>query len=247
MVENLSLATVERMSGLARALLALLAPFALIGCSNAADTASGGDDTTPATTGTTTSEQVTSEPTTSDPTTEDPTTEEPTTAEPTTEEPATEEPTGPEAGTVVGEGYTFALPAGWIDVTQQTKASNPQVDVAVAEPQTPGAFRLNFNTVTPSPIPDLTREQLVEQAETELAGVTNSKVESLPDKTFDGDTAIGQESTTDVSGYDIGIVQYLVVRDGNIYATTITYDVDRAEEADQILDGIIGSWAWTDS
>ncbi|MBA3309174.1 MAG: DcrB-related protein, partial [Nocardioidaceae bacterium] len=193
----------------------------------------------------TTTETATTEPTTSQPTTTEPTTTEPTT-EATTTEPTTEEPTEPPAGTISGQGYVFALPGGWTDVTQQAQASNPQADVAVAEPATPGEFRMNFNTVSPTPIPGLSREQLVQQAETELRSVTNRKVEPLPDETFDGDSAIGQRSTTDASGFEIAIVQYLVVRDGTLYVTTMTYDVDQESEASAILDGIIESWTWSD-
>jgi hypothetical protein len=162
---------------------------------------------------------------------------------PTDEPTSSDEPAG---DSVTGSGYSIAVPSGWEDVTELAKQNNSQADIAVAEPQTEGEFRTNFNVVTPTPLPDgVDDDELADQAATELESVTKSEVTPL-DVTvdFDGAKALGQTSKTTTQGYTITITQYLLVHEDQIFATTLTYDEKRADEAMDTLTEIADSWTW---
>ena len=153
---------------------------------------------------------------------------------------------GAAGDSVTGSGYSIAVPSGWEDVTELAKQSNSQADIAVAEPQTQGEFRTNFNVVTPTPLPDgVGDDELADQAAKELESVTNSEVTPL-DVTFDfdGANALGQTSKTTAQGFTITITQYLLVHEDQIFATTLTYDEKRADEAMDTLAEIADSWTW---
>ena len=153
---------------------------------------------------------------------------------------------GAAGDSVTGSGYSIAVPSGWEDVTELAKQSNSQADIAVAEPQTQGEFRTNFNVVTPTPLPDgVGDDELADQAAKELESVTNSEVTPL-DVTvdFDGANALGQTSKTTTQGFTITITQYLLVHEDQIFATTLTYDEKRADEAMDSLTEIADSWTW---
>jgi hypothetical protein len=152
----------------------------------------------------------------------------------------------PAGDSVTGSGYSVAVPSGWEDVTELAKQNNSQADIAVAEPQTEGEFRTNFNVGSPTPLPDgVGDDELADQAATELESVTKAEVTPL-DVTvdFDGAKALGQTSKTTTQGFTITITQYLLVHEDQIFATTLTYDEKRADEAMDTLTEIADSWTW---
>ena len=162
---------------------------------------------------------------------------------PTDESTSSDEPAG---DSVTGSGYSIAVPSGWEDVTELAKQNNSQADIAVAEPQTEAEFRTNFNVVTPTPLPDgVGDDELADQAAKELESVTKAEVTPL-DVTvdFDGAKALGQTSKTTTQGFTITITQYLLVHEDQIFATTLTYDEKRADEAMDTLTEIADSWTW---
>jgi hypothetical protein len=218
------------------ALLAATAGLVLVSaCSSAEDAASDGEDTTSA--------ESTAEPTTDEETTAaEPTQSEETESEETeSEETESEETEEPDEGDVEGTGYTIALPEGWTDVTEEAAASQPLVDLAIAEPS--GTFRTNFNVVKPQPFTG-TEEQLVTQSAKELKSVTNSKVTPVDPTTFDGVTALGQTSTLSTGQDDVMLIQYMVVRDEQIHPVTMTFLAENEGEATAVMEEIIASWQW---
>lgn len=208
------------------ALLAATAGLVLVSaCSSAEDAASEGDDATSA--------ESTAEPTTDEETSE---------SEPTDSEETEPEETGEsDEGDVEGTGYTIALPEGWTDVTEEAAASQPLVDLAIADPS--GTFRTNFNVVKPQPFTG-TEEQLITQSAEELESVTNSKVTPVDPIAFDGVTALGQTSTLSTGQDDVMLIQYMVVRDEQIHPVTMTFLAENESEATQVMEEIIASWQW---
>ena len=194
----------------------VVALLALSGCSGS-DDADGSDATTSGTTSSATS--------------------------PTDDTPSSDAPAG---DTVSGSDYSIVVPDGWEDVTDIAKQNSSQADIAVAEPQAGAEFRTNFNVVTPRPLPDgVSDEQLADQAATELQSVTNSKVTPIDVPVdFDGAQAIGQTSQTTTQGFTITITQFVLVHEDQVFATTLTYDDKRADEAMDKLTDIAGSWTW---
>jgi hypothetical protein len=156
---------------------------------------------------------------------------------------STDEPSG---DSVTGTGYSITVPDGWEDVTALAKQSNAQADIAVAEPQESGKFRMNFNVVTPSPLPaGVSDSDLANQAAQELQSVTKAKVKPIEvDYDFDGAKALGQTSTTTAQGFTVTITQFVLVHDDQIFATTMTYEDSREDEAMDKASDIADSWTW---
>lgn len=149
------------------------------------------------------------------------------------------------AGTLSGQGYSVVIPADWDDITAEAKQHNSKADVAMAEPQQDQVFRTNFNVVVPNQIdPGVSDAELAKEAARELRTVTKSAVTPVSAPDFDGSPALGQTSSTSASGVDVSLIQYFVVKDGLVYATTMTFGTDQTDQAKATLDEIVGSWTW---
>ncbi|MFY9914879.1 MAG: hypothetical protein WAK18_09445, partial [Nocardioidaceae bacterium] len=143
-------------------------------------------------------------------------------------------------------GYSVDIPAGWADITAEAQQQNSSADVAIAEPSQGQAFRTNFNVVEPNQIDSgVSSDELAKQAASELQSVTKSAVTPVSAPDFDGDPALGQASSTTASGVDVSLIQYFVVKNGLVYAATMTFDSSQTDQAKATLDEIIGSWTWT--
>ncbi len=210
------------------ALAASVALLALAACSSASDTAgtdTAGTDTTGDST-TPTQETAATSPT-----------EVTTTSEPTS--------SAADASTLRGTGYSVSLPDGWEDVTDVAKQSNAAADVALAEPASSTEFRMNFNVVDPNPInAGVSDDELAAQAAKELKSVTQAKVTSISGPDFDGSPSLGQTSQAEASGFTVSLIQFLVRHDDQVYATTMTFETKRTDEAKAVLDEIVASWTW---
>lgn len=194
-------------------------------CSSAEDAATDGDETT------------TVETTPVDTTPEE-TTAGSTTASTTEESDAIEQPTD---GRVGGSGFTVGLPEGWEDVSEEAAANQSLVDIAIAAPS--GTFRTNFNVVQPQPFSGTT-EELVKQSASELRSVTKTKVTAVAATDFDGVSAPGQTSSLDTEAGDVTLIQYMVVRGGQVHPVTMTFLTEQTSESTAEMDEIIASWQW---
>lgn len=193
------------------------------------------------------SEDVADDPTTSTTPSDTPTTE-PTTAPATTptSPPTSSTPTD-DGSRLTGMGFSFAIPEEWEDITASLEEDNPQLDVAIGEKDA-DTFRTNFNVVTASATTATIEDDsdaLRQEAAKELKTVTKADVTSLPDRTIDGEAAIGQASTLDASGNSVSFVQYVAIHEGKAYPVTMTFATSNAADAKATLAGILDSWQWT--
>jgi hypothetical protein len=147
---------------------------------------------------------------------------------------------------VQGQGYTISVPKGWVDATATAKQNNQAADIAIAEETSPGSFRTNFNVVNPTPISaSVTKAQVLAEAARELKGVTHANVATFAGPVFDGTRSSGQTSDTTTSGLHFTLIQYIVIRQGTVYGTTLTFESKRAKDAKSNLAKIVRSWTWT--
>jgi hypothetical protein len=210
------------------ALTSAVTLIVLASCSSASDTKTDTETTSP-------SETTSASETSSSPT-------ESTTS--STEETTSDDSSG-SGESIGGIGYTVTLPTGWEDVTDAMKQANARADIGLAEPASTG-FRTNFNVVQPSPVPaNVTEQQLAAEAAKELKSVTHQTVTTVEGPDFDGSNSIGQTSGATASGVDVTLIQYIFVHDHKVYATTMTFDASRTDEAQATLDDLVGSWTWT--
>ncbi len=148
--------------------------------------------------------------------------------------------------TLAGQGYSVDIPAEWEDITAEAQQQNSRADVAIAEPSQGQPFRTNFNVVEPNQINSgVSSNELAKQAARELKSVTKSAVTPVSAPDFDGHSALGQTSSTTASGIKVSLIQYFVIKNGLVYAATMTFDSSQADEAKATLAEIIGSWTWS--
>jgi len=145
-----------------------------------------------------------------------------------------------------GDGYSVAIPTGWVDITAALKDKNPTLDIAMGE-SNPSGFRTNFNVVH-GPSNQGTIESngtaIRREAASELRSITHSAVQSLPDRTIDGEAAIGQTSTFLSSGKAVTFVQYLTIHNSKAYPVTMTFATENAGSAIVLLQQILSTWQW---
>ncbi len=196
--------------------------------SNASDLASNASSTPPSSTATPT-------PTPSD------------TASATDSPPSPTDPTesssAPAGDTINGQGYTYAIPDGWEDVSNEGSAS--QADSAVRVKDSGGGFGTNVNVIaTPAQgVGDI--ESLRDTFAQQIQRLVDSKVQRIDDTTVDGEQAIGQTATKKQSGETLVFTQYFTAHNDTVYAVTLTAPQADAANGKQALDSILTSWSWT--
>lgn len=213
------------------AAVAVLLPLA-VACSNSKDIAE-----TPSTSGSTTT-AVTSP--------ASPTPTDPTPTSPTTPSISVTTPPAAEGSRLQGDGYSVTVPGGWEDITASLKATNPQLDVAMGQKGATG-FRTNFNVVHSSSHPGTIADNgaaIRQEAAAELKSITKKPVLRLPDRSVDGETAIGQTSTFTSSGTSVTFVQYFAVHDTRAFPITMTFATANKTAAVGTLDRILSTWQW---
>jgi hypothetical protein len=120
------------------------------------------------------------------------------------------------------------------------------VDVAMGIRNAIG-FRTNFNVINNNSHPGTIEDNgpaIRKEAAIELRSITKKAVTSLPDRTIDGEAAIGQTSTFVTSGTPVTFIQYFVVHHGSAYPVTMTFANDNAAAAKSLLNQILASWQW---
>ncbi len=185
------------------------------------------DDTSGSTTPTPESSQTSTPPEPTDPTE-------------STETPTTEPPSG---DSIDGEGYAYAIPDGWEDVSDDPASADADSAVRVTD-SGGGSFGTNVNViVSPSGgISDV--GPLRDQFKQQIEGLVDSEVESVEDTTIDGETAIGQTAAAKQDGQKLVFTQYFAIHEDGIYAVTLTAPASQADAGAAALGSIISSWSW---
>lgn len=217
-----------RASSLAAGLTAVLLPLS-VGCSSSDDVARDGDTTSG--TSTTTAPTTTPPPTT-----------------PTTPVTSSDlETTTPSDGDwLSGTGYSVAIPDGWVDITADLQSDSPTVELAMGEASATG-FRTNLNVVNGGTATGTIEDagpEIRREAARELMSLTKTVVTPLPDRSIDGEAALGQTSSFVSSGKAVTFVQYYVVHAGTVFPVTLTFAPDQRAEAQRALDQVLVSWRW---
>jgi len=154
----------------------------------------------------------------------------------------TETTDAPSGDSIDGEGYTYAIPDGWEDVSDE--AASAQADSAVRVTDSAGGFGTNINVIV-SPSGGVTDiESLRDQFKQQIEGLVDTPVEEIDNITIAGETAIGQTASAKQQGDTLMFTQYFVAHEDSIYAVTLTAPEADAENGRAALDSIISSWAW---
>lgn len=150
----------------------------------------------------------------------------------------------PSGDSIQGNGYTYALPEDWQDVTAQTAGSAGAIDTVSAWGSKLAGGRANV-IVESGPtggVDDLSvlRKQWVKN----MSGSIGATPQEIPGTTIDGEEAIGtQIERTNENDVEIVQTAYLVVHDGNAYSIALSGKVGD-DDAEQAFEDILASWTW---
>ncbi|MDT0203976.1 hypothetical protein [Nocardioides sp. AE5] len=162
----------------------------------------------------------------------------------TSDEPTEKNTSGPTDGRMTGAFYSYAMPDGWNDVTDDL-TGQPTVDTISGDGSGVYSSRMHLMVELGSTFGFATAEELKETWKATLTGGdTTRQVTDLPDTTVDGEPAvrvrIDHPPTGNVTAIQFG---WLLIVDGravSIVLTTYAEEDPSLAVAKQILD----SWQW---
>jgi hypothetical protein len=149
------------------------------------------------------------------------------------------------AGRLAGDGYSFALPAGWQDATEQFKKYSELIDAgAVNAAQEGQPFSDNVNVLRNADQAQLPPAQAEHQFVEEL-GTVAKRVQVQPATRVDGVEVLHLTGRT-VAGEVTALTdQYIAYVDDVYFVVTFSYDSgtpSRQREAE--VASMLDSWAW---
>ena len=172
---------------------------------------------------------------------------------------------GSDEDPVEGAGYTYSVPDGWEDVSND---ADDEIDIAGLRPDSlvvgerEDGFAPDVNVIREGGLPQgVTTAQY---AEVSLAGLQDPERAGLPPELIDivgrlnphdfsetRDSELGGEeavvwefSGKSRDGGDTRVRQVTAVKDGSAYTVTLTVRPDRFEEETDALDEVVESWEW---
>ena len=166
---------------------------------------------------------------------------------------------------VEGAGYTYSVPDGWEDVSDE---ADDEIDIAGMRPdslvagEAEDGFAPDVNVIREGGLPaDVTTAQY---ADVSLAGLRDPAGAGLPpelveivdrlgphdfsepqDSELDGEEAVVWEfSGKSRDGGDTRVRQVTAVHDSSAYTLTLTVRPNRFDEETDALDEIVDTWEW---
>ncbi|QIX26025.1 hypothetical protein ncot_04960 [Nocardioides sp. JQ2195] len=157
-------------------------------------------------------------------------------------------PRTPDASTVAGVGYSYLLPGGWSDVSDDVEGvgSGDAIDsVSAWGSQFQGA-RANFIVnVTPAG-PSETPEDLADGWKEAMRKELDAQPHDIAGLVIDGQESVGVRfARTNEHGVEIVQVAHLVVNDGKAYTLGMSTTPERESDTDEALAQIVDSWVWS--
>jgi hypothetical protein len=171
-----------------------------------------------------------------------------------------------EAERVDGEGYSYAVPVDWRDVSDQAE-DEPGLEVAGYQADTlvigerEEGFSTNVNVIRESGIPpEITASQYAEVTVAGLRdpvaaglsqelvevvrGLRPSKISEIRDAELGGEPAATWGYTSTQGMRVMRIRQVAAVMDGAAYSVTLTALPEKFEEGLDSFDEVVDSWEW---
>jgi hypothetical protein len=168
---------------------------------------------------------------------------------------------------IVGKGYTYALPDGWRDISEETP-DLPALEVAGIRPDTAvvgepeEGFATNVNVIREGGLPPgISTSQYAEISIAVLrdpaaSGFPPEFVEAIEriqprrisaprDTELGGEPAVAWDYDSTQEGRELRIRQVASVVDDAGYTVTLTSLPEQEEEGVDVFDGLIDSWRWT--
>lgn len=136
--------------------------------------------------------------------------------------------------------FVLTVPQGWSEVTD---ALPGDVELALQDDAPSGEFVTNLVVAGGEPVEELAAA--VAEAAPEMAGEQGT-VRMLEEIRIGGEPAYGYVLTRTTSGVTVAQTQRWVQHGGRLYVLTYSAAGGDQEAAEQVLAGILDSWAWRD-
>lgn len=167
----------------------------------------------------------------------------PTTQDPSN--PASSSAVPPDEGRLAGEGYSFTLPTGWDDATDQFRKYSELIDVGAVNGEQAGQlFSDNVNVLRNADQTELPVATAERQFADEL-GTVASRVRVEDPTTIDGVPAVHLSGRTRAGEVVALTDQFIAFVDDAYYVVTFSYSTGTpdAQRADEVA-AMLASWAW---
>jgi hypothetical protein len=166
---------------------------------------------------------------------------------------------------VDGSGYTYAVPDGWEDASDEAGGIDLPMEGLLVDSAVIGDrvddFTTNVNVVREGGLPagatarEYSAVSLANLRDPAAAGLPPDVVEQLeaideeslsvtPGAELGGREAVEWEYRTSYPGQETRVRQVTAVRDGAGYTVTLTTVPDAFEDATPALDEVVDSWEW---
>ena len=149
-------------------------------------------------------------------------------------------------GDIVGKGYAFDLPQGWVDTTKQARELQASIDTAAAEKEADDGFSDNLNVGFQAGS-TATLDQLEAAVPGQLANlVKKGDLEVLPRTELGGVEAIHHRAPAKLGTTEYFLEQFAAVTDeGDVAIVTFSFSRDVPEaQRDKVIATVTDSWQW---
>ena len=146
-----------------------------------------------------------------------------------------------------GQGYTYELAEDWQDATDEAKGQDAPgtIDTVSIWGEKLDGSQANVIVEASSGVGDADLESLRPTWESNMSGASGSTPMDYDGTTIDGEEAIGAKFERDnTAGTAIVQIAYLTVHDGTAYSVILSTQQDKADDAMQAYDDLLGSWTW---
>ena len=145
-----------------------------------------------------------------------------------------------------GDGYTYALPDEWQDITESVLADNPgtTIDSASAWGETIAAGKANLIVEHPSAEGVTDLEDARDQLRSNLEASFDAEIEDIDSREIDGVEMAGLHVLrTNEGGVEVDQTAYITLIDDSAYIITTSRRADE-DESVAAFDAIYDSWSW---
>lgn len=162
-----------------------------------------------------------------------------------TDEPTDDESTDGESGAVSGTGYSYDLPSGWSDMSEEMSSQDPRVDSAIAAGSSFEQAEANILVEAGSSGGETDPEAARATLKSNISSSVGATATDVENSEIGGAEAIGVKvERTNTNGVEIVQTAYLAIQDGKVATVTISSTTDNEEDALAAFEEMSDSWQW---
>lgn len=149
---------------------------------------------------------------------------------------------GTSGATIEGDGYSYDIPEGWQDASEDGASGVIDTMIQVEEPE--DGFATNM-LVEVHPSQGATDVQALKSTwESNVGGAVDGTPEDIEDTTIDSEDAVGLRVESNQNGKDVVQFAYLVISGDKLYSIAMSAGANGEDAASDTFQQILDSWSW---